>query len=280
MKTFLKLGTAAAVLAGAAALSTPASAAWVGVGVGPIGFDVYSGGYCDRWGCPSEYWGYPVYYGPVYYGSAWYRGPVYYRSVGAERWYWIHGAWHRDQWRGPRPAWARNYHYGPALGLDYYRAHGFRVRDEDWRAWHDRDRYRYRTDYYRDRDDYRAGDRDRGYDHDYDRERGTYGRSGYDRDQHRDYDRDNSRGTMHTRYDRDQDRMRSDRDRMRPDDQTRDHGNPGASDRDRSGSENGYEKTKYEQQPGMHGHAKPPPVTSHSSSKQKSNPDEDNGPSD
>jgi hypothetical protein len=88
---------------------------------------------------------------------------------------------------------------------------------------------------------------------------------------------------MHARYDRDQNRMRSDQDRMRSDDQTRDHGNSGPNDqnrdRDRSGSENGYEKAKYEQQPGMQGHAKPPPVTSHSSSKQKSNRDKDNGPS-
>jgi hypothetical protein len=105
-------------------------------------------------------------------------------------------------------------------------------------------------------------DRDRGSDHDYDRARGTYEHSGYDRDQHREYDRD----------------------RTRSDDQTRDHGNSGQSDqnrdRDRSGTENGYEKTKYEQQPGVHGHAKTPPVTSHSSSKPKSNPDQDNGPSD
>src|SRR5205823_14142829 len=145
-----------------------AHAAWVGVGVGPIGFDIYSGGYCDRWGCPREYWNYPIFYGPVYYGSAWYRGPVYYRSVNGERWYWIHGAWHRDQWRGPRPTWARDTHYGPPRGLDYYREHGFRVRDEDWRAWHDRD-YRYRTGYDRDRheDRYREYDRDRYRDYDH-----------------------------------------------------------------------------------------------------------------
>jgi hypothetical protein len=78
-------------------------------------------------------------------------------------------------------------------------------------------------------------------------------------------------------------------DRTRPDDMSRDHGNSGASDqtrdqdkdRDRTGSENGYQKTKYEPT-GARGHAKPPPVTSHSSSKPKpaTNPDEENnGPS-
>src|SRR5579871_1130950 len=131
MKAFLKMTTAAAALAGAALASAPASAQYVGVGVGPIGFDVYSGGYCDRWGCPTDYWNYPIYYGPVYYDNVWYRGPVYTRVVDGERWYWIHGAWHNDQWRGPRPSWARTGHYGEPLGLDYYRAHGSRVSDRD-----------------------------------------------------------------------------------------------------------------------------------------------------
>ena len=34
---------------------------------GAIGFDYDSGGYCDDWGCPDEYWDMPVYYGPVYF---------------------------------------------------------------------------------------------------------------------------------------------------------------------------------------------------------------------
>ena len=91
---------------------------------------------------------------------------------------------------------------------------------------------------------------------------------------------------MHTGYERDrgrmeQDRMRSDMDRTRPDDQSRDHGNPTPSDQDRSGSENGYQHAGYEQQTGTHGHAKPPPVTSHNPSKQKppgSPDDENDGP--
>src|SRR5579864_9023726 len=146
MKHILKLTTAAAALASTALFCAPASAAYVGIGVGPVGFDLYSGGYCDRWGCPNDYWSYPIFYGPVYYDNVWYRGPVYYRTVDGERWYWIHGGWHRDMWRGERPSWARVDHYGPPLGLDYYREHGFRVRDTDWRAWQDRG-YRYRTGY-------------------------------------------------------------------------------------------------------------------------------------
>ena len=136
MKTLLKMATVAAVMAGAAFFaSEPARADGVSVSIGVpgIGFSYDSGGYCDSWGCPSDYWGYPVYYGPVYWGGAWYRGPVYYRHRYGHTWYWVHGGWHRDQWRGPRPHWYRhNYRYGPALGYDYYRGHGFR---------HDRDRY-------------------------------------------------------------------------------------------------------------------------------------------
>ena len=82
--------------------------------------------------------------------------------------------------------------------------------------------------------------------------------------------------------------MRSDMDRMRPEDQMRDHGNSGMNDerkdRERSGGENGYQHTNYEQQKGSHGHAKPPPVTSHNS--QRSEPatslddEQNNGPGD
>ncbi len=137
MKAILKTAALAAALAGSAMFaSAPARADGVSVAIGVpgIGFSYDSGGYCDRWGCPEDYWGYPVYYGPVYYSGAWYRGPVYYRRIDGAYWYWIHGGWHRDEWRGPRPAWYRHahYRYGPALGYDYYRGHGFR---------HDHDRY-------------------------------------------------------------------------------------------------------------------------------------------
>jgi len=285
MESFLKMTTAAAALAGSALCCAPANAAYVGIGVGPIGFDIHSGGCCDQWGCPGDYWTYPISYGPVYYDNAWYRGPVYYRTVNGAHWYWIHGAWHRDQWRGPRPTWARDVRYGRPLGLDYYRAHGFRVRDEDWRAWRDRD-YRTRTGYREDNrgGSYANGDRIRDYDHDtYDRDRNRDEDRGamdrdrtYDRGYDHDYDRD--RGTYeHSGYDRD-------RYRTGPDGQSRDHGNSGPSDqtrdRDRSpGTENGYEKTRYQQPVGEHGHVTPPPP-SRSTTKPKSNPDAGSGPGD
>ena len=99
----------------------------IGIGGGhSIGFDVNTGGYCDRWGCPGDYWGYPVFYGPVYFDGEWYDGPVYYREVDGGYEYWVHGDWHRDEWRGPRPDWARDTHYGPTLGRDYYQSDEFR----------------------------------------------------------------------------------------------------------------------------------------------------------
>jgi hypothetical protein len=143
MRTAFKPLLVAAVMAGAAALTAaPAKADGFGISFGPgggISFSVNTGGYCDSWGCPEDYWGYPVYYGPVYWGGRWYDGPLYYRYDGGYYWYWVHGGWHRDEWRGPRPSWWRgNYRYGPALSLDYYRSHGFHVRDHDWnryRVW-------------------------------------------------------------------------------------------------------------------------------------------------
>ncbi|HEX4080212.1 MAG TPA: hypothetical protein VHX61_15225 [Rhizomicrobium sp.] len=205
MKDILKVTTAAAALLGSAVvLGGPARAAdWsVGIGAGPgIGFDVHSGGYCDRWGCPGDYWNLPVYYGPVYYDGQWYRGPEYYRVKDGVHWYWINGAWHRDQWEGPRPGWARVYHYGPPLGLAYYREHGFRVSDRDWQRWNgnghwyhagynqdrygaeDEDRYRDDQNWYNNDRNYRG---DQGRDHG----DGYNDRDQYDqRDQYRDEDR-------------------------------------------------------------------------------------------
>ncbi|HEY8950285.1 MAG TPA: hypothetical protein VIM56_15475 [Rhizomicrobium sp.] len=100
-----------------------------------VNFDYGSGGYCDSYGCPDEYWDFPVWYGPVYWRGTWYRGPLYYRDdLGDRRVYWIAGGWHHDQWRGSRPDWWYRGHYyaGPALGYSFYLGHGFR---------HDRDRY-------------------------------------------------------------------------------------------------------------------------------------------
>ncbi|HEY3776984.1 MAG TPA: hypothetical protein VGL35_02895 [Rhizomicrobium sp.] len=312
MKAFLKLTTAAAALLGSVAyMGAPASAAeWgVNVGVGPgVGFDVHTGGYCDRWGCPGRYWAYPIYYGPVYYDGGWFRGPVYTRVVGGEHLYWIHGGWHRDQWRGARPQWARAYHYGPALGLDYYRAHGFRVNDRDWRAWNDRDRYRaYHTGYtedrynnneerYRsDRDRYREhtgyrsdqdryhDDRDRGtYDQDrYDRDRDRYQHTGYQNGRNGDYDRAHY---QHTGYQNGAGHGGYDRDQHRSDENDRDRG---AYDRNayHSDEQGPPMKTGFEQQRG-YGHARTPPITSrqntnshsHHSTNRKPDQQNQNGP--
>jgi hypothetical protein len=85
------------------------------------GEDAY--GYCDEYGCPDDYWALPVYYGPVFYDDIWFNGPLYYRDWGGRRQYWIRGGWRYDGWRGSRPAWYREGRYGPALGLNWYRAH-------------------------------------------------------------------------------------------------------------------------------------------------------------
>ena len=129
MRTTLKVTLAAMALAGAAA--TPAAAQQFGLGIGPhggISFSYDSGGYCDRWGCPDSFWDMPVYYGSVFVDGQWYDGPAYFRDWHGIREYWIHGGWHRDEWRGPHPSWWREGRYGPSLGMDYYRQHNFHGR--------------------------------------------------------------------------------------------------------------------------------------------------------
>ncbi|MBN9587488.1 MAG: hypothetical protein J0G99_00640 [Alphaproteobacteria bacterium] len=89
-------------------------------GSGYYADDAY--GYCDAYGCPADYWNQPVYYGPIYFNNAWLDGPFYYRDWGGARQYWVHGGWHNDNWRGPRPDRYREGRYGPALGRDFYRS--------------------------------------------------------------------------------------------------------------------------------------------------------------
>ncbi len=114
----------------------------IGIGShGGVGFDIGTGGYCDHWGCPGDYWGYPVYYGSVYYDGEWFEGPVYYREYDGEYEYWVHGNWHRDEWRGERPEWAGEGHYGPALGRDYYRSDEFRNYHEHGDDWNREDHH-------------------------------------------------------------------------------------------------------------------------------------------
>ncbi len=100
---------------------------------GETSLSYQSGGYCDAWGCPEDYWDYPVFYGPVYYGDAWYDGPFYYRAIDGDDWYWVHGGWHRDEWQGPHPHWWHQYRYGPALGYSYYTHHDVR-REQRYRS--------------------------------------------------------------------------------------------------------------------------------------------------
>ncbi|HET7334745.1 MAG TPA: hypothetical protein VFI93_06465 [Rhizomicrobium sp.] len=129
MKSLAKIVAVAAAMVGASMFaSAPARADSFGISIGNggIGFSLSTGGYCDRWGCPDDYWNYPIYYGPVYYGNTWYRGPVYYRVRHGVRYYWVRGGWHRNYYRGPRH---HGWHYGPALSRDYYRHHGFRVHE-------------------------------------------------------------------------------------------------------------------------------------------------------
>lgn len=172
MISFIRTAAAAALTSAALFASAPAGAQdsfSVSIGVPGVAFSYDSGGFCDRWGCPGDYWDYPVYYGPVYYGGAWFRGPVYYREIHGSRWYWVRGGWHRDHWRGPRPHWWGHYRYGPALGYSFYSGHGFR---------HGHDRYWHGAGWHGDR---RGGDRHDGGD------RGRFDR--FDHDRHDDGDR-------------------------------------------------------------------------------------------
>jgi hypothetical protein len=160
MKVFWKATAAAAAMAGAMMFGSGQAQARVDLGIsfnvpGAVGFDAGSGGYCDESGCPDEYWGYPVYYGPVFYDGRWFNGPVYYRDYGGSRWFWVHGGWRHDEWRGPRPGWYRNdYRVGPALGYDFYLGHGFRHdhdrywRGNDWRPGRDWDHHGHDGDHH------------------------------------------------------------------------------------------------------------------------------------
>ncbi len=156
MKITWKMAVAALALTAGATAAMPASAQSFGLGFGPrggISFSYDSGGYCDQFGCPDDFWQMPIYYGPVFWHGDWYDGPVYYREAFGHRQFWIHGDWRNDEWRGPHPGWWREGRFGPPLGVDYYRSHGFHGRWD--RGGYDR------------RDDRREFDRrgdDRGFD--------------------------------------------------------------------------------------------------------------------
>jgi hypothetical protein len=172
MKSLLKMTAAAVVLASGALSAVPAHAARFGLSIGiggGIGFSYESGGYCDRWGCPDDFWDYPIYYCPVFYHGYWYRGPVYYRYRHGAPYFWVRGGWHRDEWYDyDRPEWACVGRFGPPLDYDYYESHGFRWSD-DWR--------------------YRWWEENRGFYPDYDFNWWRY--------HHRDWDRDHDFGRWH-----------------------------------------------------------------------------------
>jgi hypothetical protein len=85
---------------------------------GPYDAPYGDNGYCDPdYGCPDDYYDLPLYYGDVFYDNAWLTGPFYYRDYGGRRQFWVHGGWRGGNWRGGR--------FGPALGRDFYRNHGF-----------------------------------------------------------------------------------------------------------------------------------------------------------
>ncbi|GAA0544736.1 hypothetical protein FHS83_000545 [Rhizomicrobium palustre] len=128
-----------AVAMATAMLAVPAKADSFGFSFnsdGGVGFSYESGGYCDRFGCPDGYWDMPIYDCPVYWGGSWYRGPVYYRRYHGRVWYWLHGDWRLDEWRGARPGGYCVERYRPALGFDFYERNGFRIRDDWRRRWY------------------------------------------------------------------------------------------------------------------------------------------------
>jgi hypothetical protein len=111
MKIFAKAALGALVLACATLTMPPPASASVGIEFGGPGFafgdpcDYYD--YYDEpppWGLPPDYCDYPVYFEPVFFNGSWYRGPIYYRWAHGRRLFWLHGGWHEDRWRGPRPS--------------------------------------------------------------------------------------------------------------------------------------------------------------------------------
>jgi hypothetical protein len=172
----LRIGLTGAAFVSGVLLCGPAAADRWGISIGSnaVGFSYNSGGYCDDYGCPGNYWDDPVYYCPVYFRHRWYRGPVYYSRRHGDTLFWIHGGWRHDEWGGPRPPWACNDRYGSALDLYFYQSNGFRVRDSWWNSWG-----REHNDWYwRDHPDWSRNQTSRGANaqgHEWDRDRSWAG---------------------------------------------------------------------------------------------------------
>jgi hypothetical protein len=100
MNMFSKIAAGALMLAGATlGVAMPANAGVaVGVTVGAPGVAVQVGNPCFRpFRFRPAYCGFPVYGQPLFVDGAWYRGPVYVRTVGGERYFWVHNGWVRDR---------------------------------------------------------------------------------------------------------------------------------------------------------------------------------------
>jgi hypothetical protein len=99
MKSLSKIAVGAAMLAASAlGCAAPASAGVaVGVTVGVPGVAVGVGPCYRPFRFRPAYCGYPVYGAPLFVDGAWVRGPVYARTIGGERYFWLHNGWVRDR---------------------------------------------------------------------------------------------------------------------------------------------------------------------------------------
>jgi len=96
MKMIFKSVTAAALLAGAAALVPTSATAGVDVSI--------------NLGAPAvvvspDYVPYDAefYYDPIYVDGAWYHGPYRWRMMHGVRMFWVDGRWRRNAWHGAIP---------------------------------------------------------------------------------------------------------------------------------------------------------------------------------
>ena len=53
-----------------------------------------------EYGTPWHNCGYAYWRDPVFIEGRWRQGPFYYRHFRGQHWYWWHGAWRRNEWRG------------------------------------------------------------------------------------------------------------------------------------------------------------------------------------
>lgn len=108
MKKLAMAALGALMMAGTTAATTAPAEARVVVGFGIGGPDYYPDRVCDPYSryydpyrCDDEddYYS-DYYYDPIFFGGEWYRGPFRYRSYHGYREYYVHGGWHRNEWRG------------------------------------------------------------------------------------------------------------------------------------------------------------------------------------